>query len=111
MAMYRQRSCMHAAASAQHQSAKMCPCGAEDAKPQLAASGVAAAWRLGRWEALDSYLQQSQAAAADALDSEQKWDMCIGQILADMHRRQGPILLSHDAVPQHAWPFHDSNPA
>ena len=56
-------------------------------RPQLAASGVAAAWRLGRWDALDAYLQQSQGEASHALDSDQKWDMRIGQILADMHRR------------------------
>ena len=67
-------------------------CNAEAATPQLAASGVAAAWRLGRWEALDSYLTQARAPAADTLDGEQRWDVRIGQVLANMHRRCVPAL-------------------
>lgn len=73
-------------------------------KSQLAAAGVAAAWRLGKWEALDSYLQQSHAGpASDALDGEQKWDTRIGHILAAMHRRccpdncMLPVIAEHNA--------------
>ncbi|KAK9807336.1 hypothetical protein WJX73_002849 [Symbiochloris irregularis] len=66
-----------------------CP---EGAKPHLAASGVAAAWRLGKWEALDTYLSQARAPAPQPLDGEQKWDVCIGQVLARMHQRSSEAV-------------------
>jgi FAT domain len=41
---------------------------------QLAASGVAAAWRLGRWEQLHGYLAAANRRL-DCLDAEERWEV------------------------------------
>ena len=59
---------------------------------QLAALGVAASWRLGRWALLEGYLDMARedARAGQAeldLDAEERWEVRLGRLLAAMHRR------------------------
>lgn len=62
---------------------------------QLAALGVAASWRLGRWAPLEGYLElaREDASAGEAelgLDAEERWEVRLGRLLAAMHRRCAP---------------------
>lgn len=66
--------------------------GAGAAVRQLAALGVAASWRLGRWAPLEGYLElareDSGAGGAElGLDAEERWEVRLGRLLAAMHRR------------------------
>lgn len=57
---------------------------------QLAALGVAASWRLGRWAPLEGYLELAREDAGGAelgLDAEERWEVRLGRLLAAMHRR------------------------
>ncbi len=59
---------------------------------QLAALGVAASWRLGRWAALDGYAELAHESAGGGgaelgLDAEERWEVRLGRLLAAMHRR------------------------
>ncbi len=56
------------------------------ARAQLAASGVAAAWRLGRWQELGSFLEAATSGDAGLGEGEQ-WELRIGGLLAAIHAR------------------------
>lgn len=72
------------------------------ARRQLAALGVAAAWRLGRWGALEGHLAHTRADGAEpggcgpgaggdlGLDAEERWEVRLGRLLTAMHRRRAP---------------------
>jgi hypothetical protein len=49
------------------------PC-ADAAKCQLAAAGVAAAWRLGQWDALPAYIERTDVGY-DSLEPEDRWEV------------------------------------
>jgi hypothetical protein len=55
-------------------------------KPHLAACGVAAAWRLGRWQLLESYLQQTRPFMG-MLVADDQWEVRLGELLAAFHHR------------------------
>ena len=62
-------------------------------KAQLAACGLSAAWRMGRWDAVDTYLQHMQAGASPGpkeavkLDADERWEGRLGRLLSDVHHR------------------------
>ena len=69
-------------------------------KAQLAACGLSAAWRVGRWEAVDGYLQHMQTGSnepgprgvtglqeAVQLDADERWEGRLGRLLSDVHHR------------------------
>ena len=49
------------------------PC-TDAAKCQLAAAGVAAAWRLGQWDALPTYIERTDLGY-DSLEPEDRWEV------------------------------------
>ena len=49
---------------------------------QLAALGVAASWRLGRWDLLERYLPAAEAAGQDLLDGGDRWEVRLGRLLS-----------------------------
>lgn len=59
---------------------------ADAAKPHLAACGAAAAWRLGQWELLDSYLEQTRLPVP-VLDAGDQWEVRLGELLSALHKR------------------------
>ena len=61
--------------------------GADAAKPHLAACGAAAAWRLGQWELLDSYLEQTRLPVP-VLDAGDQWEVRLGELFSALHRRR-----------------------
>ncbi|WIA34494.1 hypothetical protein OEZ86_012821 [Tetradesmus obliquus] len=63
---------------------------------QLAALGLAAAWRLGAWGTLRGYLAVIEAAAAAGVKpvtAADKWEVCVGTILEAAQRRAYPAVL------------------
>lgn len=62
--------------------------GAEPVKHQLAALGVAAAWRLGRWDLLDRYLPAAEAAVPELLDGADRWEVRLGQLLSSTSKNE-----------------------
>ena len=64
-----------------------CGMGADAAKPRLVACGAAAAWRLGQWELLDSYLEQTRLPV-HVLDAGDQWEVRMGELLSALHRRR-----------------------
>ena len=65
----------------------ICVICADAAKPHLAACGAAAAWRLGQWELLDSYLEQTRLPV-HVLDAGDQWEVRLGELLSALHRRR-----------------------
>ncbi|KAK9842495.1 hypothetical protein WJX81_002719 [Elliptochloris bilobata] len=66
---------------------------------QLAALGVAASWRLGRWAPLEGYLALARDSADSdlaglelGLDAEERWEVRLGRLLAAMHCREGEAV-------------------
>ncbi|KAL3137629.1 hypothetical protein ABBQ38_004906 [Trebouxia sp. C0009 RCD-2024] len=59
----------------------------EIAKDQLAASRMAAAWRLGQWDVLEG-LPGPAPEQLDLLDSDERWEVRLGHMLAAVHTRQ-----------------------
>ena len=55
---------------------------------QLAALGVAAGWRLGRWDLLDRYLPAAEAAAPELLDGADRWEVRLGRLLSATSKQQ-----------------------
>ena len=55
---------------------------------QLAASAVAASWRLGRWELLDRYLAVAEGAGPELLDSSDRWEVRLGQLMGAVARKE-----------------------
>jgi len=53
---------------------------AEVEAPRLAAMGSAAAWRLGRWQQLDRYLENVETGFS-ALNPDERWEARIGLLL------------------------------
>lgn len=51
---------------------------ADAAKCQLAASGVAAAWRLGQWDVLSEHLPRTHVGY-ERLDAEDRWEVLMPQ--------------------------------
>lgn len=63
---------------------------------------MAAAWRLGRWGALEGHLAHTRADGAEpggcgpgaggdlGLDAEERWEVRLGRLLTAMHRRRAP---------------------
>ena len=47
---------------------------ADTAKCQLAAAGVAAAWRLGQWDVLPAYIERTDVGY-DSLEPEDRWEV------------------------------------
>ena len=62
--------------------------GTEPAKHQLAALGVAAGWRLGRWDLLDRYLPAAEAAVPELLDGADRWEVRLGRLLSATSRHE-----------------------
>ncbi len=62
---------------------------ADIAQEQLAASRVAAAWRLGKWEVLEASPTTAPGQLA-LLDSDERWEVCLGKMLAAVHTRYCP---------------------
>lgn len=54
---------------------------------QLAASAVAASWRLGRWQLLERYLAAAEGAGPELLDSSDRWELRLGHLLAAVARK------------------------
>ena len=66
---------------------------------------MAAAWRLGRWGALEGHLAHTRAGGAEppgggpgaggdlGLDAEERWEVRLGRLLTAMHRRRAPPLM------------------
>jgi serine/threonine-protein kinase ATR len=54
---------------------------AEIEAPRLAAMGSAAAWRLGRWQQLDRYLENVDNGRDSALNPDERWEARIGLLL------------------------------
>ena len=59
---------------------------ADTAQEQLAASRVAAAWRLGQWDVLEVPAGTSPLQL-DLLDSGERWEVRLGKMLAAVHNR------------------------
>ncbi len=72
---------------------------------QLSALGVAAAWRLGRWELLEKYLVVADAVGGGSggdggasvlegggnvvlLGSQEQLDVCVGRLLLALHQER-----------------------
>lgn len=53
---------------------------------QLAAAGVSGAWRLGRWDLLQSYLG-ALSGGAEVLIGEEVWEVQIGKLLSSLSSR------------------------
>ena len=51
-------------------------------RSQLAASAVAASWRLGRWDLLQQYLPIAESASSELLDGADRWEVRLGRLLA-----------------------------
>ena len=64
----------------------------EPVRHQLAALGVAAAWRLGRWDLLDRYLPAAQAAGPELLDSADRWEVRLGCLLSAVSKGRSAEL-------------------
>eukprot|EP00883_Tetradesmus_obliquus_P008640 jgi/Sobl393_1/19368/SZX76090.1 len=63
---------------------------------QLAALGLAAAWRLGAWGTLRGYLGVIEAAAdagVKPVTAADKWEVCVGTILEAAQRHAYPAVL------------------
>ena len=54
----------------------------EAMRRQLAALGVAASWRLGRWDLLERYLPAAEAAGPELLDGGDRWEVRLGRLLS-----------------------------
>ncbi len=54
----------------------------EPMRRQLAALGVAASWRLGRWDLLDRYLPAAEGAGPELLDGGDRWEVRLGRLLS-----------------------------
>ncbi|KAL0029509.1 hypothetical protein WJX79_000191 [Trebouxia sp. C0005] len=63
----------------------------EVAKEQLAASRMAAAWRLGQWDVLEGTAGHV-ADHMDLLDSDERWEVRLGKMLAAVHTRQADVV-------------------
>ena len=59
---------------------------ADIAKEQLAASRMAAAWRLGQWDVLEG-LPSPAPHQLDLLDSDERWEVRLGKMLTAVHTR------------------------
>jgi hypothetical protein len=71
--------------------------GADAERPHLAACGVAAAWRLGRWGLLGEHLAATRGAAGK-LQPDDAWEVRLGEVLAAFHSRRGAASPHHPAV-------------
>ena len=92
-------SCMHSCQCVRRSEAGSVM-GADAAKPHLAACGAAAAWRLGQWELLDSYLEQTRLLV-HMLDAGDQWEVRLGELLSALHRRRTSCSIhSFDIVPR-----------
>lgn len=47
---------------------------------------MAAAWRLGRWQLLESYLQQTRPFMG-MLDADDQWEVRLGELLSSFYHR------------------------
>ncbi|KAL0053239.1 hypothetical protein WJX82_003001 [Trebouxia sp. C0006] len=63
----------------------------EVAKEQLAASRMAAAWRLGQWDVLEGTAGHV-VDHMDLLDSDERWEVRLGKMLAAVHTRQADVV-------------------
>lgn len=79
---------------------------ADIAKEQLAASRMAAAWRLGQWEVLEG-LPSPAPHQLDLLDSDERWEVRLGKMLAAVHTRyvSSPPCFAYFALPCLALPY------
>ena len=59
---------------------------ADVAKEQLAASRMAAAWRLGQWDMLEG-LPSPAPHQLEVLDSDERWEVRLGKMLTAVHTR------------------------
>ena len=82
---------------------------ADAAQEQLAASRVAAAWRLGQWEVLRGMVPSH----LDLLEGDERWEVRLGKMLSAVHSRSAktiesllaPVLVSHIAIVRPAPAF------
>ncbi len=58
----------------------------ETARRELAASGVAAAWRLGQWGLLDGYTSRASDSLVE-LRSAEKWQLRLGRLLGNVQKK------------------------
>ena len=57
------------------------------AKRQLGVLGAAAAWRLGEWQLLDTYLAEINGLGSGGMDPESDWETRLGRVLSCIHQR------------------------
>lgn len=67
---------------------------------QLAASAVAASWRLGRWELLDQYLTVAEGAGPELLDSSERWEVRLGHLMGAVARKD-PVAVDEQVRHMH----------
>ncbi|BDA43155.1 Serine/threonine-protein kinase ATR at C-terminar half [Coccomyxa sp. Obi] len=60
-------------------------------RPHLASCGVAAAWRLGRWQLLESYLEQTRPFMG-MLHGDDQWEVRLGELLSAFHHRDNEAV-------------------
>ena len=60
--------------------------GSEAARRELAASGVAAAWRLGQWGLLEGYTSRASDSLVE-LRSAEKWQLRLGRLLGNVQKK------------------------
>lgn len=58
----------------------------DTAKQQLAATRVAAAWRLGHWDVLEG-TAVSTSDHLEVLDADERWEVRLGKMLSAVHNR------------------------
>lgn len=64
------------------------------AQQQLAATRVAAAWRLGQWEVLED-IAAPTSSHLEVLDSDECWEVRLGKMLSAVHNRSDlPVIVS-----------------
>jgi len=61
-------------------------------RSQLAASAVAASWRLGRWDLLQQYLPIAESASSELLDGADRWEVRLGRLLAAVASKDSTAL-------------------
>lgn len=78
----------------------------EKGRVQLAALGVAAGWRLGRWTALPEYLERTGlpsgggaegsgiggSTSGSLLSQQDQWDVCVGKLLLALHQGRKSLI-------------------
>ena len=73
----------------------------EPMRRQLAALGVAASWRLGRWDLLERYLPAADAADPELLDGGDRWELRLGRLLSAVSKGETATFQEQVRNPAH----------